>query len=161
MSGVRPPPKRTPSSDGCAPPQPTLFGPRGCRYPATSSSLWRRSAFLPSRPFSAHAKISSSGAVAAPLRNLSSSSLLPKLSKLGSDQHPCIRKVVTRRSPMLRPRLAAVSDSSSAVEGPAQRAGVAGDHLPPIATLSPDVHDVEVAAPGPDHRGSPFASGEN
>ena len=67
-------------------------------------------------------------------------------SKLGSDQHPCIRKVVNRRSPILRPRLSAVSDSSSAVEGPAQRAGVAGDHLPPIATLSPDVHDVEVAA---------------
>ena len=30
---------------GCTPPQPTLFGPRGRRYLATSWCLWTRSAF--------------------------------------------------------------------------------------------------------------------
>ena len=71
---------------------------------------------------------------------------IAKLREPGQINTSVIRNVVNCRSPILRPHLSAVSDSSSAVEGPAKSAGVAGDHLPPLATLSPDVHHVEVAA---------------
>jgi hypothetical protein len=35
--------------DGCGPPQPALFGPRGRRYLATSCCVWPHSAFPPGR----------------------------------------------------------------------------------------------------------------
>jgi hypothetical protein len=45
-----PPHSTAASTAGCGPPQPSVFGPRGRQYPATSCCLWLRSAFPPGRP---------------------------------------------------------------------------------------------------------------